>query len=114
MKDRHKILYWFWLIFADCGRTPWTWLLWSVIITSAFAGKFLHLGPDSFEYTASLGWDFSTTLYYSVVTFTTLGFGDVTPLTQCAAWCVMAEVILGYVMLGGLISFLASRIFRRS
>ncbi len=52
--------------------------------------------------------------YYSVVTFTTLGFGDVIPTTQVAAYWVMAEVILGYIMLGGLISIFANKVARQS
>jgi hypothetical protein len=51
--------------------------------------------------------------YYSVVTFTTLGFGDIIPKTTTAAFCVTIEVILGYVMLGGLITIFASKLSRR-
>ena len=57
---------------------------------------------------------FSTYIYYSVVTFTTLGFGDIVPQTSKAAWWVMAEVILGYTRLGGLISIMATKLARRS
>ncbi len=49
-----------------------------------------------------------------IVTFTTLGFGDVTPKTTKAALWVMAEVVVGYIMLGGLISILANKLARRS
>jgi hypothetical protein len=55
-------------------------------------------------------------LYFSVVTFTTLGFGDVTPLhgnSAAQAW-IMAEVIFGYIMLGGLISIFANKLARRA
>ena len=51
--------------------------------------------------------------YYSIVTFTTLGFGDIIPKTTIAAMCVTVEVILGYVMLGGLITIFASKLSRR-
>jgi hypothetical protein len=53
-------------------------------------------------------------MYYSVVTFTTLGFGDIKPVTEIAAMVVMLEVVLGYVMLGGLISILANKLARRA
>jgi len=43
-----------------------------------------------------------------------LGFGDVLPITQFAAFLVMLEVILGYFMLGGLISIFATKLARRS
>lgn len=110
-----KVLYWLWLIFADCGRSIWYWLAWSVAFALGFAGAYyyLNLTPGAFKFTATLGNDFDTMLYYSVVTFTTLGFGDITPLTQTAAYLVMAEVILGYVMLGGLISIFATKLARR-
>jgi hypothetical protein len=49
-----------------------------------------------------------------VVTFTTLGFGDIIPVTTKASWWVMAEVVTGYVMLGGLISILANKLARRN
>lgn len=52
--------------------------------------------------------------YFSIVTFTTLGFGDVTPLNMAGEFWVTAEVILGYVMLGGLISIFANKLARRS
>ncbi len=46
--------------------------------------------------------------------FTTLGFGDVKPQTELAAIIVMFEVIIGYVMLGGLVSILATKLARRA
>jgi hypothetical protein len=53
-------------------------------------------------------------LYFSFVTFTTLGFGDITPIKWYAQIIVTIEVILGYGMLGGLISILANKLARRS
>ncbi len=55
-----------------------------------------------------------TYLYFSVVTFTTLGFGDVTPLNTPGKLWVMIEVILGYAMLGILIGIGLNKIARRS
>ena len=74
------------------------------------------LGEDAFFISnkGTLGWGLFTTLYYSVVTFTTLGFGDVTPLTRLSATIVMIEVVVGYLMLGILISILATKVARRS
>ena len=53
-------------------------------------------------------------LYYSVVTFTTLGYGDALPKTVVAQAFVIAEVILGYVMLGGLLSLISNKLARRA
>ena len=46
---------------------------------------------------------FFTSFYYSVVTFTTLGYGDITPLTWAGKLMVMIEVVLGYVTLGSFV-----------
>ena len=50
-----------------------------------------------------------TFYYYSIVTFTTLGFGDIVPKNILAEILVTIEVILGYIMLGGLISIFATK-----
>ena len=55
-----------------------------------------------------------TPFYFSMVTFTTLGFGDVTPLDWVGQMWITLEVVLGYVMLGGLISIFANKFARRS
>jgi len=55
-----------------------------------------------------------TMIYYSVVAFTTLGFGDIAPVSPTGAIFVMIEVILGYIMLGGLISIFTNKLARTS
>jgi hypothetical protein len=49
----------------------------------------------------------------TILSFTTLGFGDIIPKTSTAAMWVTLEVIFGYVMLGGLITIFASKLSRR-
>jgi hypothetical protein len=108
-------LFWVWWLLANCGRSFWPWACWSAAMALVFAAVFFFgLGPGHFHINSELPASFSTMIYYSVVTFTTLGFGDLTPATTAAAWCVVAEVILGYIMLGGLISILANKLARRS
>jgi len=89
-------------------------LLWSFGIAVVFALVFQTLGPGAFDVDNLPEGNFLTMFYYSIVTFTTLGFGDVTPNTLTAAIIVMVEVILGYSMLGMLISVLANKVARRS
>jgi hypothetical protein len=52
--------------------------------------------------------------YFSVVTYTTLGFGDITPAGWQGELLVILEVILGYTTLGLLLSILANRVARRA
>ena len=54
-----------------------------------------------------------SSFYYSVVTLTTLGYGDVTPASTAAQIVALIEVVIGYVMLGGLICLLSNKLARR-
>ncbi|MBF0551926.1 MAG: pentapeptide repeat-containing protein [Deltaproteobacteria bacterium] len=109
--------YWFiylpWLISSDCGRSILLWAGWSVILAMGFGFHYYTLGPEHFEI-AHLPFSKSTMVYHSLVTFTTLGFGDIVPKTTYATWWVLAEVLIGYVMLGGLIAIFANKLARRS
>jgi hypothetical protein len=105
-------IFFIWWLFADCGRSLGRWAGWSLVLALLFAFLFWLLGSNSFD-TQHLKFNFLTMFYYSIVTFTTLGFGDIIPKTTTAAMCVTVEVILGYVMLGGLITIFASKLARR-
>jgi uncharacterized protein YjbI with pentapeptide repeats len=113
-KKKHPKTHFIWWLFADCGRSLLRWALWSILFAVLFASVFFSMGPDAFSINSKLPYSGITMLYYSVITFTTLGFGDVIPNTIVASIVVMLEVILGYIMLGGLISILANKLARRS
>ena len=111
-KLRYPIWYKIWKILADCGRSLQRWAAWSLGIALLFGVIFMYIGPESFEL-RHVPTKFSF-FYYSIVTFTTLGFGDITPKTLTTEILVTIEVILGYIMLGGLISIFANKLARRS
>jgi voltage-gated potassium channel Kch len=50
--------------------------------------------------------------YYSVVTFATLGYGDITPSDLSGQIFSVIEVLTGYLMLGGLLSVFSKKIIR--
>ncbi len=56
--------------------------------------------------------NFVTALYFSVVTFATLGFGDIAPISVLGKLCAIAEVMLGYVMFGMLITLVVRKVTR--
>jgi uncharacterized protein YjbI with pentapeptide repeats len=107
------IFYPLWKVTSDCGRSLLLWLSWSVGLMGLFTVVYyLHM-PGWFNQ-ANLNW--LSAWYLSVVKFTTLGFGNVMlriehPTAQ--AW-VMAEMVIGYIMLGGLISILINKLARRA
>ena len=122
----------FWEATSHCGRSIWLWAAWSILIALLFALIFTP-APDwwphwwwgfwrthglAFEQTApslqEQPVDFLSCLYFSIVNFTTLGFGDIVAVNRVARVLVTLEVVLGYVMLGGLISIFANKFARRS
>jgi uncharacterized protein YjbI with pentapeptide repeats len=113
-----RALYYCWLILADCGRTPWAWLAWCagviVVFGSLYSGMPPWLPEDLRPEIANVGRTSFSPYYFSLVTFTTLGFGDLHPTNLVGEIIVAIEVILGYVMLGGLISIIATIVGRRA
>jgi uncharacterized protein YjbI with pentapeptide repeats len=131
-KEKHPNLHWWWWLLADCGRSFWKWAGWSLVLAFLF-GIIYSPSPEWF----SDGWknlceiigpqfiytpaklsdqtpELLSLLYFSFVTFTTLGFGDIAAVNLIARILVTIEVIFGYIMLGGLISIMATKFARRS
>ena len=64
-----------------------------------------HLQPESFTHPASLPeLDLGAFDYFSFVTMTTLGYGDIVPATQAARAMVMTQAITGQVYLAVLVA----------
>lgn len=111
---RHKsrlnaFIYQVWWITSDCGRSFARWAMWTALISVLFAAGYHYLEIDYGAYQTAL-----SPLYYSVVTLTTLGYGDVVPASGSAQLVVMLEVVIGYVMLGGVLSIFATKMGRRA
>lgn len=115
-QEDHPYAFYLWFALTDCGRSLTRVGCWVVGLIVLFALLFYLQGASALAINveSGLSWNFATTLYYSTVTFTTLGFGDITPRTPMAALLVTIEVGVGYLMLGILISILASKVARRS
>lgn len=52
-------------------------------------------------------------LYLSAITITTLGFGDITPVSESARMSIALEAVLGIVVIGLFLNSLAMRVRRR-
>ena len=102
------ILYYPWLWTCDCGRSMFRWCCCIGLLLVLFAGLYSVVGIDYGAYQTSL-----SPLYFSVVTLTTLGFGDVAPNCLAGQIVVMVEVSIGYIMLGGLLSIFSNKLARR-
>ena len=104
-----SLAYQVWWVTSDCGRSLSRWGLWTAALVLFFAWLYTLVGIDYGSYPTYL-----SPLYYSVVTLTTLGYGDVVPKTPAAQVLAMLEVFTGYVMLGGLLSIFSNKMARRA
>jgi hypothetical protein len=104
-----ELLYKLWWLTSDCGRSSVRWGLWTMAAALFFAGLYSLLDVDYGDYPTAF-----SPLYYSFVTLTTLGYGDVVPASPQAQVVAVIEVIVGYVALGGLLSIFATKMARRA
>lgn len=104
----HEWIYRLWWITSDCGRSYVRWGGWTLLFALVFAGLYGFVEIDYGDEPTAL-----SSLYFSIVTLTTLGYGDILPVSQTAQAVVITQVVIGYVMLGGLLSTFSSKMSRR-
>ncbi len=102
------VLYYPWMLTCDCGRSMLRWCCCIGLLLLLFAYLYTFVGVDYGDYQTVL-----SPLYFSVVTMTTLGFGDVIPKTIGGQIIAMLQVSTGYLMLGGLLSIFSNKLARR-
>jgi hypothetical protein len=105
----HGVLYKLWWLTSDCGRSLLRWTLWIVAATVVFAILYSLTEVDYGTHQTPF-----SPFYYSVVTLTTLGYGDVVPASGQAQVIAAIQAVLGYVGLGGFLSILANKMARRA
>ena len=105
----HRLLYWLWWASSDCGRNATRWAGLTLTVALAFGASYSFVGVDYGDHPTWL-----SPYYFSIVTLTTLGYGDVLPTSALGQIVVIAEVAIGYMMLGGLISLFANKMARRA
>lgn len=108
LKKRHPYFSNFLRITCDYGRSFKRFFLWCVGIIFFFAVIYWIL-PNMIHNIDGEN-SLANSLYFSVVTFTTLGYGDIYPISVWGRIVVIGEVITGYIMSGLLIAILARRI----
>lgn len=79
---------------------PIVWLGLYVILVPIFAFVYNLLPDGQFRVPDGAGTDYGSWLYYSIVTITTLGFGDYTPAHTLAQAVTAVEVMCGLIILG--------------
>jgi hypothetical protein len=100
----------------DFGRSLARPALFACIIAIFFGLIFMldmQLGLGWIDFSGSAG-SWLSPFYFSVVTFRTLGYGDILPVHWIGEVLVIIEVVLGYSTLGLLLSILVNKVARRS
>ncbi len=105
----NNAVYLLWKVTSDCGRSLARWAVLTLVMAVSFALAYTQVEIDYGAYETAL-----SPLYFSVVTLTTLGYGDVLPASLGAQVVVLLEVVTGYIMLGGLLSIFATKMGRRA
>ena len=119
-----KYVYHLWKWTSDCGRSMTRWGGFLILNVLLFA--FIYWAMDTWMPPAEpfvshlvkigeggLPGGFVPYLYYSVVTFTTLGYGDVVPQTIVGQIVLIIHISIGYLGLGALLSILATKFATR-
>jgi uncharacterized protein YjbI with pentapeptide repeats len=110
-----RFLFSFWRR-IDYGRSLTKPFLYAIILATLFGILYffdMNLNWGLMDYSGSAQ-SWITPFYYSIVTYTTLGFGDITPQHWLGEIIVVVEVVLGYTTLGLLLAILANRVARQS
>ena len=104
-----KIIYYIWLISSDCGRSfvRWGFLIFLQMVLFALLYSISNIYYGNYE-------TWLSPFYFSVVTMTTLGYGDVLPKDLFSQILVIIHVASSYIMLGGLVSILTNKLARRA
>lgn len=79
---------------------PIVWIGFYICLVPVFAVIYWLLPDGQFRIPDGAGTDFGSWLYYSIVTITTLGFGDYTPAHGMAQTVTAVEVMCGLLFLG--------------
>ena len=93
-----------WTALRDPNNPEFRGLLSLVLVT---------LGTGTLVYHWLEGWTWLDSLYFSVITLTTIGFGDLSPKTGIGKIFTMIYILVGLGTLAGFISALASHTLKR-
>lgn len=104
LERRYPALAFFLRITCDYGRSLMRWSVWVIGAILAFA--FAYWAIPGATSAANVG----EAVYFSVVTFTTLGYGDVLPLSALGKVLALVEVVIGYLMGGLLVAILTRKV----
>jgi len=102
-------VYWIWWATSDCGRSLLRWSAWVVALILLFGVAYMFVDIDFGRHETAF-----SPMYYSIVTLTTLGYGDAVPASTVGQILAVTEALFGYIGLGGLLSIFTQKMARRA
>ncbi|MCB9138088.1 MAG: pentapeptide repeat-containing protein [Caldilineaceae bacterium] len=104
LKERQPFLAKILWVTCDYGRSFSRFLAWCIGIILAFALAY-WLVPGTLSHNGLLD-----SIYFSVITFVTLGFSDISPISWSGRFLTITEVFAGYFMMGLLVAMLSRKV----
>lgn len=102
------------IVFTKYWSSFWVLAFWAISANATVALLISHYPIFfSFAHPNLPSWNWFDAFYYCVVTFTTLGYGDVTPTNTAAQFAAGLVAVAGYFTLGILIYLIARKIDRK-
>ncbi|MBA7684447.1 hypothetical protein ES703_92842 [subsurface metagenome] len=108
----YRLAYWLWGTTSYFGESFLLWLFWMSLIVFGF-GIVFSFYPHFILTQAEVFNNQFEPFYYSGLVFTSLGLGGLKLNSLWGQVLVLAEVMLGFIMLGSLVSFFANKFVRR-
>jgi len=108
----YRLAYWVWGTTSYFGESFLLWFFWMSLIVFGFGIVFSFFPHFILTQVEVFNNPFEP-FYYSGLVFTSLGLGGLKLNSLWGQVLVLAEVMLGFIMLGSLVSFFANKFVRR-
>jgi len=109
LKRRHPTMSWWLWLTSNYGQSLSRWMAWVVGVITTF-GVIFSAVPETIVSNTGSAPTLLDGVYFSTVTFTTIGYGDWVPRSALGKLLVMLEAFIGYLMGGLLVAILAKRV----
>lgn len=111
------VAYWIWFVVADCGRSFLLWIASSTVFCILFALVFerldvnqqLKIGSQQLAAEGIVGY-----IELSLRALMGLDVGQMASVSRTIRWWLVGESLVGFVLLGGLVSILMNKVARRA